>query len=289
MRAYQADLIARTAHFRPGAHWYVDYAGPWLENQFFDQWLASDLELERIYVPILWTDVLHKAPLLIPEVQVVLDGLDPSFQYFSVSQLARGLSHPSLNLTVPKKLDFILFSSGGSSRPLRTVPVPLLKQELVPEGLSKTVSVIFQGSASPHDLRGHLAGTLRKSFLFLNNSADWKVILESSNFSLCPRGFGSTSFRLAESIQLGTIPIYVWQQEAWLPYHRMLNWREFAIVVSSEDVAELPNMVKRADVTRMQEALRDVQHMFTYNYTIDYILRKAAASTMLSPEGQRGT
>ncbi|BDA45084.1 probable glycosyltransferase At5g20260 at C-terminar half [Coccomyxa sp. Obi] len=241
--------------------------------------MARDPKLERIYVPIHWTDLLHKAPLLIPEAQVVLDGLNPSFQYFSVSQLARGLAHPSLNLTIPKKLDFILFSSGGSSRPLRTVLLPLLKQELVPEGLSKTISVSFQGASSPHDLRGKIAGTLRKSFLFLNHSADWKVILESSNFSICPRGFGSTSFRLAESIQLGTIPIYVWQQEAWLPYQRMLNWSEFAIVISSQDIAELPDMVKRADVTRMQEALREVQHMFTYNYTIEYILRKAAAFT----------
>ncbi len=251
--------------------------------------MARDPKMERIYVPVHWTDVLHKAPLLIPEVQAVLDGLDPSFQYFSVSQLARGLSHPSLNLTVPRKLDFILFSSGGSSRRLRTVPVPLLKQELVPEGLSKTISVIFQGSANPHDLRGQLVGTLRKSFLFLNQSAEWKVILESSNFSLCPRGFGSTSFRLAESIQLGTIPIYVWQQEAWLPYHRTLKWREFAIVIGSQDLAELPKMVTRANVTRMQEALRNVQHMFTYNYTIEYILKKAAASKSAHPVAERGS
>jgi len=219
--------------------------------------------------------VLNKAPDLRSDIQDVLDDLDPAFKYFSVSQLARALNHPSLTLTVPGKLDFVLFSSGGKSRPLRTVPVPLLKEELKPEGLSKTVSVNFQGSVT-HDLRSRLSTTLRKSFLFLNMSSDWRTILESSNFSICPRGFGSTSFRVAESIQLGTVPIYVWEQELWLPYRDILNWNDFAIVVSSHELASLPERIRKADVGKMQEALKKVQHMFTYDYTIKYILNKVA-------------
>lgn len=181
---------------------------------------------------------------------------------------------------MPKELDFVLFSSGGSSKPLQAVPVPLLKQELTPEGLSKTISVTFQGSVT-HDLRNQLAVKLRKSFLFLNQSSDWAVILESSNFSICPRGFGSTSFRVAETIQLGTLPIYVWEQEAWLPYSNLLDWNDFAIVVSSHKLAELPEKIRQADVGKMQEALKKVQHMFTYKYTIEYILKQAAAMTVV--------
>ena len=37
----------------------------------------------------------------------------------------------------------------------------------------------------------------------------YKDLISESYFSLCPRGYGPTSFRLYESISLGTVPIYI--------------------------------------------------------------------------------
>ncbi len=88
--AYQADLLARTAKFRPGGHWYAGYAGPWLENQFYDHWVAHSPQSQRIYVPIHWTDVLHKAPHLIPVVQKVIA---PSIIYYMYLQFCRLKRH----------------------------------------------------------------------------------------------------------------------------------------------------------------------------------------------------
>ena len=39
---------------------------------------------------------------------------------------------------------------------------------------------------------------------------DWQQLIRDSEFQLCPRGKGPTSYRLYESLQAETIPIYIW-------------------------------------------------------------------------------
>lgn len=113
-------------------------------------------------------------------------------------------------------------------------------------------------------------------FTIFKNSDDWQTITESSNFSICPRGFGTTSFRLYETMQLGTLPIYVWEGEAWLPYSNVIDWSKFALVVGSHEQADLPRKIETANVAQMLDTLSRVKHMFTYNYTIQYILDEVA-------------
>lgn len=40
----------------------------------------------------------------------------------------------------------------------------------------------------------------------------WEALICSSDFHLCPRGNGPTSYRLYESLQAETIPIYIWSE-----------------------------------------------------------------------------
>jgi hypothetical protein len=42
--------------------------------------------------------------------------------------------------------------------------------------------------------------------------------MQRSLFNLAPRGFGRASFRLTELIQMGLIPVYLWDDVEWLPY-----------------------------------------------------------------------
>ena len=39
---------------------------------------------------------------------------------------------------------------------------------------------------------------------------DWQELIRDSEFQLCPRGKGPTSYRMYESLQAETIPIYIW-------------------------------------------------------------------------------
>ncbi|BDA48178.1 probable glycosyltransferase At5g20260 at C-terminar half [Coccomyxa sp. Obi] len=271
-RVYQDELILSTASLRPGAHTWAGYSGPWIENVFFHNWLLRKPQVSRIYLPIAWTDCLHKG-VYRDEMQQVLNSLDPAYRYFSVMQLDRGLNHQDLRLLVPSGLDVLFFSAGGETSPLNAIPIPLLKNSLEPSGHAKTISVSLQGSIT-HDVRKLLHDDFADKYLFLGVSENWKIISESSNFSFCPRGFGSTSFRLYETLQLGTIPIYVWEDDLWLPFQDIIDWNEFAIVVELKDRHLIPSKIAQADVERMTAAVKQHRGMFTYNFTVDYIFQR---------------
>lgn len=46
----------------------------------------------------------------------------------------------------------------------------------------------------------------------------WVPVMARSRFSLCPRGFGRNSFHLAETIQLGLVPVVIYTDVPWIPY-----------------------------------------------------------------------
>jgi hypothetical protein len=43
--------------------------------------------------------------------------------------------------------------------------------------------------------------------------------MASSRAQLCPRGYGRTSYHVAEAIQMGLAPIHVYTDFPWVPYH----------------------------------------------------------------------
>ena len=47
--------------------------------------------------------------------------------------------------------------------------------------------------------------------------------LSNGKFNFAPRGFGRQSFRFSEIIQLGRIPIYVYDDIPWIPYEGTTN------------------------------------------------------------------
>ncbi len=278
--AYQEQLFQKTTSLHPKQHSFSGHSGPWLENVFYDAWISLKPRTSRIFVPVAWTDAMHVSTLKL-HMQQVLNQLNPKFKYFTIVQAGRGFNHPKLALYVPSHIDFILFSAGGDSPPLKTVPVPLLKEELKPVGLAKSIVASSQCNIGNHAVRGTLQARYNSSYLFLAQSDDWRVITESSNFSFCPRGFGPTSFRLYETLQLGTIPIYVWEGEKWLAFEDRVNWDDIAIVVESHDIDQIGSRIAKADVDSMRAAVAEHRHLFTYDFTIQYILD----SVTNDPEG----
>ena len=49
-------------------------------------------------------------------------------------------------------------------------------------------------------------------------SAFWLLEMNMSAVNLAPRGFGRTSYKLAEVVQMGRIPFYMYDDIPWLPY-----------------------------------------------------------------------
>jgi hypothetical protein len=282
---YQVHLIKSTAHLRPKPHSYAGYSGPWLENFFFNYFVSNPVlnqRLRRVYVPICFTDALLQNKK--EAVNQALADLDRRFHYFVVVQIDRGIGvrHPAYPVRMPHDINVVGFMSGGCSicnHFQHVWPVPLLKAELHPSipAPGKLYNVMYQGR-STHGIRKAISEEYADfvSIIAPMSDGSWKQRIEESNFTLCPRGFGETSFRLYESLQLGSIPVYVWQGQRWLAFEDILDWSEFSVVLSSRQV--LKGGLKRkiasiqTHVQQMQRSLHNIQYMFSYNYTTKYII-----------------
>lgn len=258
---------------------YSGYCGPWLEEFYMKHYEDSFGESGhggRIFLPIGWTNChLKCSDSQRKELQSYVDSLDRSLPYFTVVQIARGLGHHELNITIPDDLDLLLFSAGGRTNcgKCRNVDIPLLKTVLEPYEGHKNILASFIGTIVNHPVRGELEKKYRDSMLFLGGHDRWREIMGRSFFSLAPRGFGVTSFRLFESIQIGSIPVYVYSEYAMLPYSERISWENLAVLVNESEISNgrLLKKMLDADVDKMLEYGKQVRHMFTYNYTSSYI------------------
>ena len=67
-------------------------------------------------------------------------------------------------------------------------------------------------------------------------------ITANSEFALAPRGYGATSFRLYEVMQLGAIPVYV-SDKHWLPWQDELNWNDLCVIIKPEQIPSLHSIL----------------------------------------------
>ena len=100
-------------------------------------------------------------------------------------------------------------------------------------------------------------------------------------FNLAPRGFGRTSYRLAEIIQTGRIPIYLYDDYEWLPYRGTnisFNSLGYGLSIDGMNVTqsiwlaqEIASLVK--DPIRIEKMLLSVQSVRPY-YTYDGVMKQ---------------
>jgi hypothetical protein len=72
-------------------------------------------------------------------------------------------------------------------------------------------------------------------------------ITEKSYFVLCPRGYGKTSFRLYEAMQLGSVPIYITDRSKnlWLPFKEYVEWNDFSLIIYPDMIRKIPEIIKK--------------------------------------------
>jgi hypothetical protein len=98
-----------------------------------------------------------------------------------------------------------------------------------------------------------------------------------SKFALAPRGYGKSSFRFFEIMQLGCIPVYVWDDVEWLPYKDIIDYSSFCISIHISKITELKTILINIDETRyveMQQNYNKIKHMFGLEYMCKYIVGK---------------
>jgi hypothetical protein len=109
----------------------------------------------------------------------------------------------------------------------------------------------FVGRAKHHPLRQQLIRelqTFRNASIFISNTLrDWETIYRQSRFVLVPRGVGRGSFRLIEVLQMGLIPVYVYDDFPWLPYYDAINWSSLAILVRRDGMDRLKSLLDMSE------------------------------------------
>jgi len=252
-----------------------------------------------IYLPVFWTSyyVTNDYANNIDELYDWLDTLDKTKKYFTIVQCAFGIfvKNFDLNITV--------FSSGGGglnigrNTNIRQVnytngwirsiffgkkgdyDLPLMCLPLFPSiDITKTIFCSFMGRFDTHPCRiimkNVLSDNINFQFYDSLNYEEYNTILNKSIFTLAPRGFGYTSFRLFEAILAGSIPIYIWEGEKILPYSDELNWEDFCIIIHISEISNLPHILQNVDIDKMQCKVNEVKPLFTFENMENYILRK---------------
>ena len=244
MNEYQKKIIEDCSIFRPNPKYgtYPPYHnGLYLEDLFFETYMNSEKKPEnKYYIPIFWTTVYIES---VGNPQNYLDTLDPNLEYFTVSQ-----HDDAVIERLPKNTT--VYSAGGNRG---NIPIPLVCTE-IPENYlnkehNKDILASFVGSVT-HSIRESIVRLYSTDSDFLIKSKGWDInvnreefeyffeITNRSKFTLCPRGYGRTSFRLYETFQLNSVPVYV-SDEFWLPFTDKINWEEICVLVRSHEIGSL--------------------------------------------------
>jgi hypothetical protein len=137
----------------------------------------------------------------------------------------------------------------------------------------------FMGRFDTHFCRMEMYNKLKNSleFLFLESSSDinnYRNVLSRSVFTLAPRGYGYTSFRMFEAILCGSIPIYIWEGELILPFQDKIKWEDFSVIINVANIDNLKNILANCDINKMQDNLKNVRDSFNFEFVVNYILEK---------------
>lgn len=185
------------------------------------------------------------------------------------------------------KPNILVLSAGGYGN----VPIPLIKGELPyhPIVASPTAppnarfqfshELSFFGNARKQLARGKMLATVSKcaeqSGLRFDNELhveDYAKEISNSKFNLAPRGFGRTSYRLAEIIQLGRVPIYLYDDESWLPYEGSpASVVSIGYSASAQEICSLLKDIKSDQIKDKLVKVHKYRSLYSYEGLLEQI------------------
>jgi len=220
-------------------------------EEFFYNYITNNDVTNRVYLPILWTNFYlsrGNAEYDMSDLQYFLDSLDKTKKYFTILQYDDGI------LQNIDHLDIIVYGAGGGGKknvprknlgieiPLICKPNPNIKIR------NKDILAGFVGALNGrHEVRDIMVKELLgQSGFFISNSLSYdgfSEVMERNVFSLCPRGYGSTSFRICESLQYGSIPVYIFDNP-WIPWKNEFNFEDIGILIDKDNIKNIPDILK---------------------------------------------
>jgi hypothetical protein len=260
------------------------HQGKYLEDYFFDFYIKNKEQFDakgRTLIPVSWTTLyVENTPI---NIQEYLDQLDPNGAYFTVVQHDEGIRQ-----RLPANT--LVFEAGGLGN---GIPIPLVCSSLQHNSdLVRKIEYLcsFVGSMT-HPIRQMLYRAYHERDLKYKNFhfsvQDWNQsvpenrlayfvdITTQSAFTLCPRGYGATSFRLYEAMQLNSVPVYV-SDKHWLPWKDVLNWEEFAVILKPEDIPDIYEILADIyiDRARYQRMLTKGKEIYNDYFSLEGVCKQ---------------
>jgi hypothetical protein len=252
------------------------HKGEYLEDYYMTFSDSNTINTDRIYIPVSWTtyycDGYNRN-----ELQSFLNNLDSSLKYYTVCQHDDA---PQENL--PE--DTLIFSAGGNCEKSGVIPIPLvcspLPSELILEQ-ERTILLSFVGAVT-HPIRQKCIESLRDkpdielAFSNWNNRVseeNFKYFINktlSSKFCLSPRGYGASSFRMYEAMQLGSIPVYV-TDKVYTPFTDVLDWNDFAVIIEEKDISSIHEILLSYDEERIVMMQKNLKEVWNKYFSIDAV------------------
>lgn len=232
------------------------------EEFFLENYNPEKIKTERKYIPVLWTNYYIKNNFGSDsgQLQDYLNSLDKNSKYFTIVQYDDNILEDLENL------DILIFSQGGFGKNAKKCyPIPLNCEINPDDNLKKNISskdifASFIGKIEGrHRIREKMRDTLTGNNYRISEPTsypDFLDVLSRSKFSLCPRGYGQTSFRIHESLSLGSIPVYIYDKPH-IPFPDHFNFSEIGICISEDKISEIDNIltsISDEDIIKKMEA-----------------------------------
>eukprot|EP00435_Cladocopium_sp_Y103_P027323 s2255_g6.t1 len=272
-------------------HAWSGYAGPWIENHwiqnFSQRWFhrAKGTKLRDIFGPFIpifvpWVDLVVKNrgyPLGMME--MLRRGMRPDVLYVTVSQHDLGI-FGSVEPSIPQMANLLVFSAGGNGH----VPVPLLKEVKQPLPhipiRSRRIFASFVGRAKTHAIvrspmktRMESWGNITGKEVFVSERMkDWTAVLHSSSLILVPRGWGRSSFRCSEMLQMGRVPVYLWDDIPWTFYPELWEKEVIGFSANINALEEVLDHIAGLGLEYLESMERHILEMRSSHFTYEGIM-----------------
>ena len=277
------------------AHSYGGYGGPWIENRWITHFetiyqenkTACASHIFGPFIPIFipWTDHWVNKKAYQNLLDRLSDVLRPNVPYITVSQNDQGIPG-RYNFDQNRFPNLLVLSAGGYGH----IPIPSLKQQEKRRSQEKTMSqrsslLSFAGSLNTaplcQEMHSYLSAVDDSK---INNGSNvttvytyykgekWRDTMLSSQLSMCPRGFGRTSFRLTEALQLGLIPIYVYSDVAWVPYADLFE--QIGFITNMTSISQLIDELLETPISKLEQMEERVAILAKSHFSPEGILRQ---------------
>ena len=98
-----------------------------------------------------------------------------------------------------------------------------------------------------------------------------------TSFNLAPRGFGRASFRLSEIVQVGRIPVYIYDDYPWAAYMKPGSNISVTAIGFVAKLGHIADVVKRIaamtpdEIAEKMELVKRARYFYTYEGVMDQI------------------